>query len=341
MENVPLGAYSTMRLGGNAAFLTEINSRNELPEAINWANERQLPIVMIGTGSNLFWADSGYPGLVLVNKIMGVDIKPADDANYYATVGAGENWDDFVKLTVDKGLTGIEFLSLIPGTVGATPVQNVGAYGQEVSSTIITIEAFDRQKNKIVNLRASECEFGYRSSCFKYSQRGRYFITGVTFYLTFGNPKPPFYGAVEQYAHEHDYAKVTPKAGREAVIAIRSAKLPDPAKVANNGSFFANPIIDGAQFIQIHADYQEVSYWNTEDNRVKISAAWLIEQAGFKDFHDEETGMATWATQPLVLVNEHAQSTADLLKFKEKIVQAIQNKFGITLEQEPELIPKD
>ena len=338
LENVPLNAYSTMRLGGNAAFLTEINKRQELPEAITWAQDRQLPIVMIGAGSNLLWADSGFKGLVLVNKITGTEIKAADDGNYYATAGAGENWDAFVNQTVEKGLTGLEFLSLIPGTVGATPIQNVGAYGQEVGNTIITIEAYDSQQNKMVTLRGSECEFGYRTSIFKTTQKGRYFITAVTFYLTFGNPKPPYYGAVEQYATEHDYAQVTPKSGREAVIAIRSAKLPDPAKVANNGSFFANPVIDGAQFIQIHADYQDVAYWNTDDNRVKVSAAWLIDKAGFKDFHDEETGMATWATQPLVLINEHAHTTADLLKFKEKIVQGVQDKFGITLEQEPELI---
>jgi UDP-N-acetylmuramate dehydrogenase len=338
LENVPLASYSTMRLGGTAAFFTDITSRQDLLDAIAWATERDLPMILIGEGSNIIWDDDGYPGLVMVNKIMGFDVTGEYVESRYLTLGAGENWDAFVARTVEMDLTGIEFLSLIPGTVGATPVQNVGAYGAEVSSTISTIEAYDNLEKKMVTLRGSDCNFGYRTSRFKTSDKGRFFITSVTFLLQQTKPQPPFYAALEKYFTDHSVTDITPAAIREAVIAIRSSKLPDPKLVANNGSFFANPILSSADFFELVTDFPNVPHWNTADGKVKVSAAWLIEQAGFKDHHDAETGMATWPQQPLVLVNESAETTAQLKAFKQKIVEAVQQKFKITLEQEPELI---
>ncbi len=339
LENVPLLSYSTMRLGGTAAFLTEINDRSEVPEAIAWAEARQLPVIMVGIGSNIVWRDEGFPGLVLVDKIMGVETISGVGDDRYVTVGSGVIWDEFVAQTVADGLSGIEFLSLVPGTVGATPVQNVGAYGQEVSQTIMTIQAYDKTEKTFVTLRSSDCDFGYRTSRFKTTDRGRFFIVAVTFYLTTTPPQPPYYNAVAEYFKEHGVTEITASAGRDAVIAIRSAKLPDPAVVANNGSFFANPIISNEKYLDIHSEFPEAVYWNTVDGKVKLSAAWLIENAGFKDFHDAETGMGTWPKQPLVLVNESATTTAQLLSFKQKIIDAVQTKFGVTLEQEPELLP--
>ncbi len=337
LENVPLSTHSTMRLGGNAAYLTDISTRQEIAEAITWAEERQLPVMMIGDGSNIVWEDIGYPGLVLVNKIEGYELTGDYDDSQYITAGAGMNWDNFVAKTVEAGLSGVEFMSLIPGTVGATPVQNVGAYGGEVSNVITTIEAYDKEQKQFVTLRGSDCGFDYRTSIFKTTERGRYFIINVTFCLQKTAPQPPFYASLQSYFDEHKVTDITPAAIREAVIAIRSAKLPDPAVVANNGSFFANPIISNADALQLTADFPDAPHWQTAAG-VKVSAAWLIEKAGFKDRHDAETGMATWATQPLVLVNEHAESTAQLKAFKAKLVNTVQQKFGITLEQEPELI---
>lgn len=327
-----------MRLGGIAAYMTDVSTRQEVSEAISWADERGLPAIMIGDGSNIIWNDDGYPGLVMVNKIQGFEVTGEYDTGTYITAGSGMNWDQFVAQTVDMGLTGVEFLSLVPGTVGATPVQNVGAYGAEVATTITTIEAYDTQTKSFVTLRGSECQFGYRTSRFKTIDRGRFFITAVTFFLQKGNPSPPFYGALQSYFDEHQITDITPAVIREAVITIRTSKLPDPAVVANNGSFFANPIIEGRDFTQLIADYPTIAHWNVEDGKVKISAAWLLEQAGFKDFHDAETGMGTWPKQPLVLVNEHAEKTAQLIAFKQRIVDAVVQKFGITLQQEPELI---
>jgi UDP-N-acetylmuramate dehydrogenase len=339
LQKVSLKAHSTMRLGGVAAYSVDITESHEISEAIAWAEERNLPVMMIGSGSNIVWRDEGFPGLLMINKIKRFEEQQEDEENYYVTVGAGEVWDDVVARTVEKGMTGIEALSLIPGTAGATPVQNVGAYGQEIAQTLVTVEAYDTQAKQLVNIQAFECQFGYRTSRFKAADRGRFFITAITLHLLKQNPTPPFYSAIDQYFAAHDIRIYSPLAVREAVIAIRTSKLPDPAQVANNGSFFANAIIDEGTLQQLTADYGVVPHWPMEDGRVKIPSAWLLEQAGFKDFHDPETGMGTWPAQPLVLVNESAQSTAQLLAFKQKVIDAVRQKFNITLEQEPELLP--
>ncbi len=338
-QNVSLKDYSTMRLGGTAAYVVDVHDRNEVAEAVAWADERDLPVMMIGGGSNIVWRDEGFNGLLLVNKIMRFEEQQEDDENYYVTIGAGENWDASVAKTVARGMTGIEALSLIPGTAGATPVQNVGAYGQEIADTLVSIEAYDAQTKQFVNVRAIDCGFGYRTSRFKTDDHGRFFITAITLHLLHKNPQPPFYAGVQSYLEERGIPEVTPQVMRDAVIAIRSSKLPDPAKVANNGSFFSNPIISDGQLAQLQADYGAVPHWAASEGMAKIPAAWLLEMTGFKDYHDAETGMATWPTQPLVLINEHATSTSQLLLFKQKIVNTVHQKFNILLEQEPELLP--
>jgi UDP-N-acetylmuramate dehydrogenase len=338
-ENVPLSGHSTMRLGGPARYLVEVTTRTELQEAVEWAETLSLPLIVIGDGSNIVWKDEGFPGLVIVNKIMRFETFDEDGRNVYVTVGAGENWDATVAHTTADGLTGIEALSLIPGTAGATPVQNVGAYGQEISITLTTVEAYDRQEKQFVNIRAMDCGFGYRTSRFKTTDKGRFLISAITVHLMRGLPEPPFYQSVGEYLQQHGIDKPTPQNIRDAVIAIRSAKLPDPAQVANNGSFFANPVISEESLVQLQGKYPEMPHWPTADGRVKLPAAWLIEQVGFKDYHDTATGMGTWPAQPLVFVNEHATSTADLLKFRNQIAQAVTAAFNIQLEQEPELLP--
>jgi len=337
-EGVSLTTYSTMGLGGTAAYLTEVTSRTEVIEAVAWANQKQLPMIMIGGGSNIVWRDEGFNGLVIVNKIMGFNIQ-INGGEYDVTVAAGESWDSVVARTVEAGLTGIEALSLIPGTAGATPIQNVGAYGQEISQSLISLEAYDTQTGEFVTIGQADCGFSYRNSRFKSGDRGRYLITLIDLKLSKANPGPPFYASVQAYFDNRGITDVTPAKLRQAVIEIRRAKLPDPAVVHNTGSFFANPIIDREQYDKLIKQFVDLPSWELVNDSVKLSAAWLIEQAGFKDFHDNETGMATWPQQPLVLVNEHARSTADLLAFKQKIIDSVQAKFGITLVQEPEMLP--
>jgi|AntRauTorckE6833_2_1112554.scaffolds.fasta_scaffold00046_20 UDP-N-acetylmuramate dehydrogenase len=339
LENVPLPAYSTMRVGGNARYLSDITNAFEISDAVAFAEKKQVPILMIGSGSNVIWRDEGFEGLVLINKIPGFEISSFDESASYVTVGSGEDWDSVVERTVAAGLSGIEQLSLIPGTTGATPVQNVGAYGQEISNVLMTLQAYDLHEKTLVTMTASDCEFGYRTSRFKTTDRDRFLITSISLILSKRPPIPPFYHAVERYLKEHDMAEHSATNIRKAVIDIRTSKLPDPARINNAGSFFKNPYIARSKLTQLRADYPDIAYWDVDEYNVKLSAAWLIEQAGFKGAQDEETGMATWPTQPLVLVNQHAKTAAQVLAFRDKITDAVQERFSIELEQEPELLP--
>jgi UDP-N-acetylmuramate dehydrogenase len=338
-ENVSLAPYSTMRLGGNARYLAPVSSQDGLHELVDWARSNQLPFIMIGRGSNIVWRDEGFSGLVIVNKIMGRQVISEDNHSAVVKINSGENWDKAVEWTVDKKLTGIEYMSLVPGTAGAAPVQNVGAYGGELAYTLLELEAYDTKLNSFVKLQNHECYFSYRSSRFKTTDKGRFLITSITLNLKKSNPAPPFYESLQSYLNEHGINEFTPKQIRKAVIAIRQAKLPDPEKVANNGSFFTNPVIEQAQFEKLRQTYPDIKGWPTKEGKMKVAAGWLVEKAGFKDVHDQQTGMATWPTQALVLVNEHARSTADLLEFRQKIISKVHEMFGIILEQEPELLP--
>lgn len=338
-ENVPLKDFSTMRLGGPARYLYELHDPNDIGPIVDWADASSLPVVMIGGGSNIIWSDKGYPGVVLVNHIPGYDLQNQSDQQFLM-IGAGENWDKVVGRSVEAGFSGLEQLSLIPGYAGATPIQNVGAYGREIADVLVCVQAYDRQEKKMVVIPKSDCGFSYRSSRFKGKDKDRFFITSITVSLTKKLPSPPFYAPVEDYLKSHGIAghDITAQAIREAVIAIRSAKLPDPAKVANCGSFFHNPIIALSQLEKIRYQNPDIIYWAVGDDQAKLSAGWLLEQIGFKGYHDPSTGMATWDKQALVLVNEKATSTAQLITFRDAIIKAVEAKFGITLIQEPELI---
>lgn len=324
-----------MRLGGSARYCVNIESEAELLEAIAWADEKCLSLKVIGSGSNIVWGDEGFDGLLAVMAIKDFEITEGARVR----IGAGNDWDEAVKQTVEAGLSGLEALSYIPGTTGATPVQNVGAYGQEISRVLVSLRAYDRQTKGFVELKNADCGFGYRTSRFKTTDRNRFIIVSISVQLSKESPKPPFYESLQIYLDENSILKFTPQTIRAAVIAIRTNKLPDPFETANNGSFFANPIIDNAHFEKLKLSFPDMKAWPTVDGQIKIAAGWLIEQAGFKDYHDAETGMATWAKQALVLINEHAKTTKDLLIFKQKIIDAVQAKFAITLEQEPELLP--
>lgn len=338
MRGVSLKLYSTMRLGGKADFVTEVKTNEELEAAANWAEEKKLPLVMIGEGSNIIWKDEGFKGLIILNRIRGFEKLEEDPASATYKIGAGEDWDSVVERLSSRGLSGVECLSLIPGTAGATPVQNVGAYGQEISQTLQEIHVYDMKTKDFVTLKNNDCNFEYRSSRFKTTDKGRFLICSITLKLSKHTPRPPFYSGLQKYLDEHDIKHYDAPTLRKAVMAIRSAKMPDWHKVANNGSFFANPIVTKKHYEQLAAKHPELVAWEYKDS-YKLAAAWLVEQAGFKGFSDTETGMATWPKQALVLVNEHAHSTDDLLSFKKKIVDKVKEMFGITLEQEPELLP--
>jgi len=339
MHDVPLALYSTMRLGGKANSVVHVRTKEELLEALTWAKKDDLAIVMIGLGSNIVWRDEGFEGLLMVNEFPGYEVTLDDEENYYISVGAGENWDSVVARSVADKASGIEALSLIPGSAGATPVQNVGAYGQEIAESLFSLEAYDKDTEAFVTLSNKDCGFSYRSSIFKDSKKGRYFIISLNLRLHKTHLTLPLYQSLQDCLNENDITDHSPHTIRKAVCAIRSAKLPDPATVANNGSFFANPVIDKGTFAKLKLVHPNIKHWPSGNGKQKLAAAWLIEKSGFKDFHDRETGMGTWPKQPLILVNEKAKTTTDLMIFKKKIVDAVAENFDVTLIQEPELLP--
>ncbi|KAK6330488.1 hypothetical protein TWF696_003379 [Orbilia brochopaga] len=330
-----------MRLGGNTDWMVEVKNGGELQEAISWAARHELPVIVIGGGSNIIWRDEGFRGLMIRNKIMHYQEQavPGEPTAIYVTVGAGENWDDIVARTTIQRLTGIEAMSLIPGTAGATPIQNVGAYGQEIADVLVSLEAYDTKTEQFVTIMASDCGFGYRTSRFKTTDRGRFCITQLKLKLTYGNPQPPFYPGVQHFLDDKGIVNPTAQTIRDAVMAIRRTKLPDPEKIPNCGSFFGNPVLNEDYSTGMLANYPTMPRWGCNNGKVRIPAAWLIEQAGFKNFYDQETGMATWAMQPLIFINKNAKFTSELFVFRQKIIDIVKQKFGIILEQEPDILP--
>ena len=340
LENVSLKDYSSMKLGGSARYLINIDSKDSLVEALTWAKDKKLDHLVVGGGNNIVWKDEGFDGVVLVNKILGISSNQIGDSMLQITLGAGEDWDSAVEKFTNQGYSGIENLSYIPGTCGAAPIQNIGAYGGEIAKVLNSVEAYDTSINEFVSIPVADCELGYRASRFKYSDKNRFVISSITITLEKKNPSKPYYDAVEKYLTANNINdEVTPMILRKVVIAIRQSKLPDPKINPNNGSFFANPIIDKTSFDNLLTQFPEIVYWPTGDGKVKISAGWLIDQIGYKDKFDPQTGMATWNTHSLTLVNKSAKSTSDLLNFKQQIISKVKEKFGIDLEQEPELLP--
>ncbi len=338
-QNVSLKNYSTMRLGGNARYLCEVQDYHDIATIAEFAKANNLPIKMIGSGSNIIWSDAGYPGVVIVNKIPGYDVQDQGEQQFIV-VGAGENWDSVVARSVEAGMSGIEQLSLIPGTAGATPVQNVGAYGREIADVLVCVQAYDLENKQMVVIPKSNCGFGYRTSRFKTDDKDRFLITSITLSLTKNKPMPPFYNSVTAYLDERKipHGQVTSQILRQAVVDIRQEKLPDPSQIPNCGSFFHNPIISMMDLEPIREKYPSVVYWPVGEDEAKVAAGWLLEQLGLKGYHEPNTGMAVWDKQALVFINEKATQTAQLLAFRDAVVKSVKEKFNIDLVQEPELV---
>ena len=338
-ENIALSNYSTMRLGGKARYFAEAASLEDVEVLGKWAKERALPVITVGGGSNIVWKDEGFRGLVIANRIKGREITD-ENSGITVKIGAGENWDEVVGWSVDKGLSGIEALSLIPGTAGATPVQNVEAYGQQIVDTLQKVQVYDLEEGAFKEFTPEQCGLSYRNSRFKNIDHGRFVICNIWLKLNRGQMKPPFHRGLQTYIDQHGISDFSPANIRQAVVDIRSNKLPDPANMPNNGSFFKNPFVTREKFEELSAQFPDILNYPAGGGQVKLSAMWLMEHAGFTaGYHDQATGMGLWPKHALVLVNEHAKSSTDLLGFKQKIVDQVQEKFGVTLEQEPELLP--
>ncbi|MDD3035769.1 MAG: UDP-N-acetylmuramate dehydrogenase [Candidatus Saccharimonadaceae bacterium] len=331
--NISFRDLTTMKLGGKTKYFTEINNLDELTEICRFADSKSLPIYVIGGGSNVIAKDAGYHGIVIRNAIKGFDVIDDNKTSTTIRVGAGENWDSVVKRAVNMDLSGIEAMSAIPGTAGATPVQNVGAYGQEISDTIQSLEAYDTKSKKMIILKKNDCNFSYRNSIFKGEFAGRYIITSITIKLSKSNPVPPFYDSLQKYLDIKKIKKYTPQTIRDAVIEIRKEKLPDPKNLPNCGSFFKNVIIGSKKFSEVKKIHPEIPAYNVGDGKYKISAGWLIENSGL--IGKSLNGMRIYEKNAVVLTNESALSYDDLKKARDEIIKRVKEEFDIKIEQEP------
>ena len=331
--NIPLKNYTTMRLGGNARFMTEVHTLDEVATICNNATSQQLPLFVLGGGSNIIVHDEGFDGIIVRNRIPGFEAINDTASETTLKIGAGENWDDVVRRTVEMNLSGIEAMSAIPGTAGAAPVQNVGAYGQEIADTLISLEAYDTQESQHVTLQAADCEFSYRHSIFRGRAAGRYIITSITIKLYKSAPQPPFYAAVQAYFDANNITLFTPQIVRDAVIAIRKDKLPDPTITPNTGSFFKNAIIEDWQMDELRTQYPDIPSYDMPDGKYKIPTGWLIEQAGLKG--QALHGMRVHDKNALVLINESATSYQDLADARSEIIGKVRETVRIIIEQEP------
>ena len=331
--NIPLKNYLSMKIGGTTRFMTDVTTINELSQVIANAKNKNIPFFILGSGSNVIARDEEYTGLIIRVRIPGFDVVNEDYSTTTIKLGAGEIWDEVVSRTVDMNLIGIEAMSDIPSYCGAAPVQNIGAYGQEIADTLVSLEAYDIEAGQVVTLTNEECKFTYRDSIFRSEARGRYIITSITLQLYKAAPEPPFYKGVQDYFDEHGVTIYTPKAIREAVIAIRHEKLPNPAERPNAGSFFKNAIIEQWQLDELLRDYPDAPHYEMGDDRHKIPSGWLIEQCGFKGqlLH----GIRVNPANALVLINESATGYLDLSLARNEITQAVQDRFHISIEQEP------
>ncbi len=332
-ENIQLKDYTTMKIGGPARYLAIANTKEELVRLIDWAGD--MPILTLGQGSNVIVGDNGFNGLAILNRIKGFEIYDQDLSSTKIKVGAGENWDTVVQRTAESELSGIECLSAIPGYCGAAPVQNIGAYGQEIADTLIEVEAYDLQTKQFATFTNSDCDFTYRKSVFNSgSGKGRYIITSISLQLAKTILQPPFYSSLQQYLDTHQITDCSPYNLRNAIIAIRAVKLPDPKTTPNTGSFFKNPIIENWQAEQLKTEYPDVKIFPMGDNLSKIAAGWLVENSGVKDL--EMDGFKLFENNALVITNQGTGTYQGLVHIREYIINAVRDKFRIKLEQEPE-----
>lgn len=330
LSNISLKQYNSFSCEETASFFVEVASKEALTEALEWTRVHQQPYLILGGGSNILLTKK-VEGLVIKIAIKGIQKIEETPKEVMLSVGAGENWHHFVSYCVQKSWGGLENLSLIPGTVGASPIQNIGAYGVEVGETIHSVSAFDTVLQAWIEIPQEACAFSYRSSLFK-KNKNRYIITQVQFKLS---KQPHFrtdYGAIREVLHEKGIKTLSIEAISNAVIQIRAQKLPDPKKIGNAGSFFKNPTVSLGVYEALKNKFPTIVAYPISDDAYKIAAGWLIEQAGWKGIRKGEVG--TYQNQALVIVNYGNAKGKEIYDFSEAIVQTVEEKFGLSLERE-------
>ncbi|MBC6401774.1 MAG: UDP-N-acetylmuramate dehydrogenase [Ekhidna sp.] len=334
-QNVSLKPYNTFGIDENAGFLAIVDSTDDLDEIFGSGSFRSQRKMILGGGSNVLFT-RGFTGVVVKNEIKGIHIFKESDAEVFVSVGAGENWHQFVLWSVERGFGGVENLSLIPGTVGAAPMQNIGAYGTELREVFHSLEAYEIKSGKLITFYKEDCRFDYRYSVFKGELKDQFVIIKVNLRL---KKNPEFnlsYKGVQEALTQMGVSTPTLKNVSQAIINIRHSKLPDPVDIGNAGSFFKHPVIEKLHFEALEAQFPDVKSYPVDADSVKIPAGWLIERAGWKGYKAGEFGVHD--KQALVLINLGNARGRDIFKLSNQIQKSVQQQFGIELEREVNVI---
>jgi UDP-N-acetylmuramate dehydrogenase len=332
-ENVLLKSYNTFGIDARARYFATFSSVAEL-QALTEKQE-QLPHMILGGGSNILFTQD-FNGWLLKNEIKGMEVLKEDNDYVYVKAGAGENWHQFVQHCIGLNLAGLENLSLIPGNVGASPMQNIGAYGVEIKDVFHELEALHLKDRSIVTFNNADCHFGYRESVFKKEYRQQFAILSVTYRLS---KQPHFntsYGAINEELQRMNVTELSIQAISQAVINIRSSKLPDPAKIGNAGSFFKNPTISKEQYTALHTAFPQLVAYPVANEQFKLAAGWLIEQCGWKGYRKGDAGVH--AKQALVLVNYGHAKGNEIYDLSQEVLDSVEAKFGVLLEREVNIV---
>ncbi len=334
-QDFSLKKLNTFGVEVKAKLFAEVFSEEELKEILLAPELNKEQKLILGGGSNILFSKD-YDGLVIKMSITGIKIKEEDETSVYVEAGAGVIWNDLVLFSIKNNFGGIENLSLIPGTVGAAPVQNIGAYGQELKNVLFDLKGFYKNNAVAAHFNKEECSFGYRSSIFKKELKDKFIITSVTLKLS-KNPIPNFeYRPVKTEIEKQRLKEVTIKDVSEIICNIRKNKLPDPKEIGNAGSFFKNPEITNSKFEQLKKNFPDLVGYNVSDDKIKIPAGWLIEKAGLKGIREGNTG--THQKQALVIVNYGSAAGSEIKEFASTIKEKIYNDFGIELEEEVNIV---
>ncbi|MBS1747174.1 MAG: UDP-N-acetylmuramate dehydrogenase [Bacteroidetes bacterium] len=335
LNNFSLRPFNTFGIEAIARHFATFSTVEELKELLSEASHSTKNNLVLGGGSNILFTKN-VDGFVLKNELSGINLVDEDENHFYVKAAAGENWHKFVLFCIQHNYAGLENLSLIPGNVGTSPMQNIGAYGVEIKDVFVSLEALHKKELEIKIFTKDECRFGYRESVFKSEFKDQFVILNVTFRL---NKVPVFntsYGAIQQELDKMGIKDLSIQAISQAVINIRSSKLPDPKQIGNAGSFFKNPTVDIQFFQSLQNQFPDMPYYTTDVSHVKIPAAWLIQQCGWKGYRKGDAGVHV--NQPLVLVNYGNASGDEIFNLSENILKSVQEKFNITLEREVNIV---
>ncbi len=334
-ENFSLLAFNTFNIDSKAAYYYAAEDIAGLKSLFKQQQETSYPMFLLGGGSNILLLGD-YEGLVVHNQFKGIKVVAEDEQHIYVEAAGGEVWHDLVRYTVDHGWWGIENLSLIPGSVGAAPIQNIGAYGAELKDVFVTLIAMNTSTGKLAEFTLHDCDFGYRDSIFKQELKGQYFIISVTIRLSKA-PQPKLsYGAINKSLEQKGIKEPTVLQISDTICEIRSSKLPDPKELGNSGSFFKNVIVPKEKLAELEGHYEKVPSYPVDEHSVKLPTGWLIEQCGWKGKRVGQTG--AYAKQALVLVNYGQATGREIFQLSEEIKDSVREKFGIDISREVTLV---